>query len=317
MEVKSLLTNLMFNDMLIKIKSFLGVKAVMFEVNTYSKKSVKFYQLKNVESDSWLTVCPERGGIVTAFGVAGKEQLYLDEETIIDDNVDVQGGIPILFPIAGALEDNRYTWNGQVYEMPMHGFAKDLAWDVKEIKLGEREASIELILSSQKHDTKSIFPFDYDLIFTYTLTENQLMIDQLYRNRSSEAMPFYSGFHPYFKTDKDEIELETDATMYLNHAEGETKRLAASVALTEMEGSVILMDGDQNEIRTSLVKDSELLIESGSEFRYNVFWATVDKEFVCIEPWMGLPNELNEQNELTYVESNDELKTFVRFTVEV
>lgn len=288
----------------------------MFKANTYTESTMKIYQLKNEQTNSWLTVCPERGGVITGLGVNGEEQLYLDEETLFDRSQDVQGGVPILFPISGRLEDERYKWQDHVYQMSMHGFARQYPWKVGVIAPDENEASIQLRFSSQSHpELKQQFPFDFELVFSYTITSNQLTIDQSYRNLSNQAMPIYSGFHPYFKTKNNRLKIKTDATKYLNHASNQTKPLTDEVSLKEMEGSVILVDGSQNEITTELVDHKQMLIESGPEFRYTVFWTERGKDFVCIEPWMALPNELNEQTELVMIEPNDELTTFVRFTV--
>ena len=50
---------------------------------------------------------PERGGIITSLKLGGKELLYLDEETFRNPEVNVKGGIPILFPNAGPLSGLR------------------------------------------------------------------------------------------------------------------------------------------------------------------------------------------------------------------
>jgi len=79
------------------------------------------YQLSNENSTSWITICPQRGGIITEFVIDGHEQLFLKKETLYDRSKNVRGGIPVLFPISGQLEEGKYQWEEITYEMPNHG----------------------------------------------------------------------------------------------------------------------------------------------------------------------------------------------------
>jgi galactose mutarotase-like enzyme len=48
-------------------------------------------------------------------------------EFLWDGNPDFWGKhSPVLFPIVGNLKGNSYEYNGQTYELPRHGFARDL-----------------------------------------------------------------------------------------------------------------------------------------------------------------------------------------------
>jgi D-hexose-6-phosphate mutarotase len=73
----------------------------MYILKTYKEQSLTMYKIKNIDMNSWITICPERGGIVISFGVNGQELLYLNKETLYDRNKNIRGGIPILFPISG------------------------------------------------------------------------------------------------------------------------------------------------------------------------------------------------------------------------
>jgi galactose mutarotase-like enzyme len=37
---------------------------------------------------------------------------------------------PVLFPIVGGLKNGSYEYNGQLYKMSRHGFARDMEFDV-------------------------------------------------------------------------------------------------------------------------------------------------------------------------------------------
>lgn len=129
-------------------------------------------------------------------------------------------------------------------------------------------------------------------------------------------MPIYAGFHPYFKTEKDTFYFGTEASTYLDVESNQTREFSGEVQKVEMENSLILQNTDENSITMSLQDSSQIIIESGSEFRYTVLWTEPGKEFVCVEPWMAMPNELNNKNELVMIEPKDELKMFMRITVQ-
>lgn len=289
----------------------------MYKIKTFTKQALKMYQLVNEEQNSWLTVCPELGGIITEFGVDGQEQLYMDEDTLFDPDKHVRGGIPILFPISGLLEQGEYTWNNSVYEMPIHGFARNHQWEVENINLTDSEASIQIVLNSDnKNIIETSFPFEFELQFTYTIKVNELLIHQQYRNLSDDAMPIYSGFHPYFKTKEDVISIDANATERLGTQQAENESITKNVSVNDMEDSVILHHTNQKKTSSALTDGKRIVIESGPEFRYTVLWSLPGKDFVCVEPWMALPNELNRKEELVMIESKGELITSVSIKVE-
>ncbi|MGQ9871484.1 aldose epimerase family protein [Leptodesmis sp.] len=138
---------------------------------------------------------PERGGIITRWQVQGQDILYLDAARFADPTLTVRGGVPILFPICGNLPDNQYHWQGQTYHLKQHGFARDLPWTVVD-QSTEQQASLTLELVSTEQ-TRSLYPFDFQLLFTYCLQGDRLTLHQRYTNCSAAPMPFSAGFHPY------------------------------------------------------------------------------------------------------------------------
>lgn len=77
------------------------------------KWGYQVYQIQNAETGDFVTINPERGGIVTKLHLGGKEILYLNEEIYGDRERYIRGGIPILFPIVGKLENDIYTLQGK------------------------------------------------------------------------------------------------------------------------------------------------------------------------------------------------------------
>lgn len=287
----------------------------MYRIQIYEEQSYQMFRLKNESQNTWITVCPELGGILTEFAVNGEHQLYLNKPTLFDPNKSVRGGNPILFPISGGLENQQYEWEGKIYQMPNHGVARDMPWDVIETKETDDFASISIgLISNESTFTK--FPFQFSLEFTYILKGNELRIEQKYRNLSDQSMPMYPGLHPYFLSDTNSFRIVSDARAYLELADSSKKDLKDHFNKDEFYQSLVLMDLKTPSVSFEVLKDKKITMKASPEFRYWVLWTEKDKEFICVEPWMALPNELNRKEELVMVPPKSVVTSFVNIIVD-
>lgn len=167
----------------------------MFSISI-QQQQYKTYILTDETANSQLEVVPERGGLITRWRLQGQEILYLDTERFANPELSVRGGIPILFPICGNLPENSYTYNGKQYTLKQHGFARDLPWQV--IDQVTQNAAIFTLTLNSNDQTRAVYPFDFQVSFSYKIQGNTLEIQQQYTNLSLEAMPFSFGFHHTF-----------------------------------------------------------------------------------------------------------------------
>ena len=284
----------------------------MYKIESFEKQMFQMYQLKNEEGTSWVTVCPERGGIIIGYGTNGKEKLYLNEETFYDRKQNIRGGIPILFPISGQLPDGQYQWDDKEYTMPNQGLARIHPWEVIETHADEEKAFISILFESSI-GTKEAYPFDFEVVFTYTLKENQLMIYQTYRNVGRHAMPIYPGLHPYFKAESKVISIDTGAQVYLDESDGKEKEFTGKIDLSKLTKAVVL----ENK-RTTIdaqIDDVDVQINMAKDFRYTVLWSEQGKDFVCVEPCTAKSGEMSRQDELIIVEPGEAFETWNSFQV--
>ncbi|WP_067841930.1 aldose epimerase family protein [Amphibacillus sediminis] len=284
----------------------------MYKIETFEKQMFTMYQLSNQDETSWITVCPERGGIIIGYGTQGEEKLYLNEETLYDRKQNIRGGIPILFPISGQLPDGQYHWENKQYHMPNHGLARIHPWEVIETYAGEDKAFISILFESSI-GTKEAYPFDFEVIFTYTLKNNQLLIYQTYRNVGNHPMPIYPGLHPYFKAQSKVVSIDTGTTTYYDYNDGMTKDFSGKIDLKRLSESVVL-ENKRTDVDAKL-DDMDVHIEMAKDFHYTVLWTELDKEFVCIEPWTAKTGEMERQDELIIVEPKQAFETWISFQV--
>lgn len=266
-------------------------------------------------NQSRLEVVPERGGIITSWQVQNQEILYLDEERFANPQLSVRGGIPILFPICGNLPDNTYTLNDKQYTLKQHGFARDLPWKSTQDQVTPEKASLTLVLSSNEQ-TRAVYPFDFQLAFTYQIQGNTLEINQEFTNLSTERMPFSTGFHPYFLTvDKTQLKFEIPSQEYQDQI---TKEIHSFNGDFDFNRDEIDVAFKQLSAKSATVTDNarklKLTLEYDDTYSTLVFWTVKGKDYYCLEPWSGPRNAINTGQHLTVLEPQASHTATVRLT---
>lgn len=266
------------------------------------QQQYKTYILSDASAQSTLEVVPERGGIITSWQVQGQKLLYLDAERFANPSLSVRGGIPILFPICGNLPDNIYTYKGQQYSLKQHGLARDLPWEVADSNTQD-QASLTLVLNSNEQ-TRRVYPFDFQLAFTYQLLGNTLEIQQRYTNYSDEPMPFSSGLHPYFKTtDKARLQFGIPATEFQDQLTKSTHPFNGGFDFAQDEIDVAFKYlSRQSASVVDASQGVQLQLEWDNNYSTLVFWTLKGKDFYCLEPWSAPRNALNTGEKLTRLE---------------
>jgi galactose mutarotase-like enzyme len=278
------------------------------------QQQYKTYILSDETTGSQLEVVPERGGIITRWCVQGQEIFYLDTERFANPDLSVRGGNPILFPICGNLPDNSYTHNGKQYTLKQHGFARDLPWEVTD-QATQNQASLTLVLNSTEQ-TKAVYPFDFQVIFTYKLQGNTLEIQQEYKNLSSTQLPFSTGFHPYFSAkDKTQLKFEIPSHEYQDQRSKQIHRFNGNFDFNLDEIDVAFKElTSQSATVIDNSRKLKLTLDYGKEYPILVFWTLKDKDFYCLEPWTAPRNSLNTGEHITVVESGASYNASVSLT---
>lgn len=279
-----------------------------------TQEQYETYILTDESAQARLHVVPERGGIITQWSLQGQEILYLDAERFANPTLSVRGGIPILFPICGNLPDNTYSYKGQSYQLKQHGFARDLPWNVTR-QVTENLASLTLVLESNDQ-TRAVYPFDFQLSFTYQLKGNTLEIQQRFTNHSTELMPFSVGFHPYlFTSDKTQLELDLPAVQYQDQITKEVYPFSGSFDWTKDEIDVAFRQlSNQSASCTDRERRLKLELTYSDIYSTLVFWTVKGKDFYCLEPWSAARNALNTGEHLTRLAPGASLEALVRLT---
>jgi galactose mutarotase-like enzyme len=239
-------------------------------------------------------LAPSRGGLVTRFAVGDDEVLYLDPATLADRSQKVRGGIPVLFPIAGRLNGDRYEIEGRSYPMRQHGLARQAPWSVVNV-----EAAHLTMEFRSDAATRASFPFE----FIYQLTVDigragyrSLVLESRIENRGPTPMPLHTGLHPYFlvpEREKDGVRVDVAAPLAFDNSTGGTRPWTGEADFTVGELDLHLADVTRSEVTLSVPGKPPRQLAFAGFYSSVVLWTLSLKDFVCVEPWSAPGDALN------------------------
>jgi len=266
------------------------------------------FNIKNITSPNGATAefATELGAICSSLILNNRELLFQHDFFWDKNSRKTRGGIPFLFPICGRLERNgklgTYLYEEKLYEMSAHGFADKMPWNVLEQK-DDSEITFEL---SDTEETLKQYPFKFNILLNYKITDNSLTATVTFKNTGEKAMPFYAGFHPYFFTkleQKENILFNAAPTYSIQYNEKCNDVIGTKISpelplpITSPILTDLLMRVNKNkEAELIFPNNYKINISSSNteiDFPYIQLYTLNDEPFFCVEPWMGAPNTLN------------------------
>lgn len=228
-----------------------------------------------------------------------------------------QGQDAFIFPFIARLKDGYYTHNGKRYDFKNHGLIRYMISEdvVKE------DNFIEIMFHSDK-DTLKRYPFDFEAKIKYELLDNKIKISYDILNKSKEDMPFELGAHPAFRLPgqrkKDEYDIsgnyiEFDSIKNLKLMEQEDTFSFVVGEMDYLDTDVIALDKKLfNDINTLILKaddistislykkDTSRITLKVGDVPFIALWSDMKwGDYVCIEPWTGLPDYVEPEREIT------------------
>ncbi|WP_312884185.1 aldose 1-epimerase family protein [Clostridium psychrophilum] len=219
---------------------------------------------------------------------------------------------PILFPIVGRLKGSETMIDDKIYNMNQHGFARDCTF--KLIRKNSNSLTYSLIASEE---TKKRFPYNFELIITYELNDNNIKVLWNVKNIDSKIMYFSIGGHPAFnvpfkknenledyylafKTKKDVEKYEFEIP-YIKEKNKVKAPESISIKPELFKNDALIYSGI-NEITLKSKNNTMSLKVSLEDFPFVGIWSPYFAKsksmapFVCIEPWYGIADLKNSTN---------------------
>ena len=242
----------------------------------------------------------------------------LNKEYIWEGNPSFWGKhSPILFPIVGSLKNNSYSYNGKQYPLNRHGFAREMEFEL--IEKTDESATFSLISTVE---TKKVYPFDFELQICYSLKNNKLDIEYKVINKNVTTMPFAIGAHPAFALpgNFEEYSLEFQQDEILNYHLLEEGLISNSTNELQLDNGQLglkyqMFEKDalvfktlQSTVITILKNANPILKVNFTDFPNLGIWTVVNAPFLCIEPWFGYSDTLDEYDDFSKKEGIQLLK---------
>jgi galactose mutarotase-like enzyme len=237
---------------------------------------------------------------------------------------------PVLFPIVGTLKNNSYNHNNKEYQLPRHGFARDM-----EFELVEKKDNRATFFIQSNFATLANYPFQFELQIQYTLVHATLEIAYTVINKDSTEIPFSIGAHPAFALpgNFENFSLEFEKVEPLEYTllendlvSTQTETIATHsnfVPLTYklFEKDALIFKKLQSNSLTIHDKEKPLLKVHFENFPNLGIWTKVGAPFICIEPWFGYSDttesngNLFEKEGIIVLKSTDTFQT--KFCIEI
>jgi galactose mutarotase-like enzyme len=231
------------------------------------------------------------------------------------DNTVWGSSAPVLFPAIGNLKFNKVTYKGKEYAMPKHGIIrnnKDLCFE----QLAGSKCAFTLTSSET---TKKQYPFDFSFNVIYELIDKSLVVTYIIENKDTVSMPFACGGHTAYGCSLDSNTKLSDYVIeFPSSVVLESKTIGASGLLTNNirpvetnNGILSLSDTLFNEdalvfaninfewVRLRKQKELKGVKVIFKDYPHLAIWSKPKADYVCIEPWLGLPDMEDESIDLS------------------
>jgi galactose mutarotase-like enzyme len=215
------------------------------------------------------------------------------------------GRAPILFPVIGRFRGATYLHNGKRYSLSQnHGFARRNKFNLA------GNSGDELVFSlHDSEETRSVYPFEFELLVTYKLSGRSLHTSFKVTNKSGEDMYFSLGGHPAFNCPLFQGETFEDYEIIFNENETAGTHIVTKEEFMLDETAPFFNNSRQIPLNYELFQKYETLAFSNLKstsaalrscktgagitmdftgFPYFGIWQPPGAPFVCLEPWQGI-----------------------------
>jgi len=220
---------------------------------------------------------------------------------------------PVLFPIVGSLKNNTYFHKGKSYQLPRHGFARDREFHV------EKQTPKEIIfLLRSDEETMKDYPFQFEFRIRYQISGAELSTEYQVLNTGNDIMLFSVGGHPAFRLPLTPDTQFSDYYLRFDETENLSRWPISSEGLILPRPLPVLEDANRINLKKSLFYQDALvfkypassdisllspktthgLVFQCGEFPFLGIWSAKDADFICLEPWCGIADAVNSDQQL-------------------
>ena len=221
------------------------------------------------------------------------------------------GRAPLLFPLVGETRDRKIKVDGQVYDIPRHGFARTSRFT---LVTAEKAHCVWRLEASEA--TRRQYPFEFRLDVIYRIEGGALHMTAEVANRGDRPMPASFGFHPALRWPLPSgAPREAYEILFERDEPAPVRRLANNLLSPVLHPTPV--QGRRLALRDELFRDDALIFDKleSRSLVYGVpghhslrvsfpgmphlgIWTKPGAGYVCIEPWQGYASPASFDGEL-------------------
>ncbi len=120
----------------------------------------------------------------------------------------------IMTPFANRIRNGKYFFYGEEYQMQpvpprnsvIHGYTSHELFEIDNVETEKEFIKVALLNKSIRPNVYKGYPFSLDVRVTFILSGTKVTINVAGKNTGCKPLPFFCGWHPYFKTSDKGIE---------------------------------------------------------------------------------------------------------------
>ena len=253
--------------------------------------------METIENEYLKVTINNKGALLTSilYKAINEEMLYQIEK----DSWPFQD--VVIFPLIGKGE---YVYNNQKYEIETrHGFLRNSLLNVE----AKEKDKITFSFTSNK-ETLSVYPFSFKFLITYSLDKSSIKVNTTIVNLDSKTIYFSYGSHTGIRAsseigsitfDKDYQLLPLICGLINQNSEENLLFNCANLKKDSFKKLDTLVFKGNSETLSLFTGIKECLITYSFDAPYFAIWSNANKgEFVCVEPWWGISNYVDEPVDL-------------------
>lgn len=200
--------------------------------------------------------------------------------------------------------------DGTPFKHALHGIIYNQVFSEKEALHGENFCSVVLQYTNVDEGFFQGYPFKFELIIKYTLSNNGLKATTFVNNLSEAIMPFGDGWHPYFSIGGsiDDLYLSVPSDKILELGDdliptGKLRKYPFFNGLNKIGNSILnhsfFIETSENVVETILynaIDDFKLVLwqeNNVDKYKYLQVYIPPDRQSIALEPMTCAPNAFN------------------------
>lgn len=256
-----------------------------------------------LKNDKITASVSEKGAELTSLKFNGFEYIWEADPAVWGSSS------PVLFPICGGLKDDRFFYDGRIYNLNKHGFVRREMFEVEEA------CDQKAVFVYKSNDmTREKFPFEFEFRVIFELNGCNLSVTLSAKNTGDNEMYFNFGGHPAFACPEGissydlifEQKETLDAYKVLgNLLSHETDNIITDSNTLPLKDELFTVDSLLfKKLLSKSVVLKNRLNDRALRFDYNGFdfltvWTKPGAKYICLEPWTGTPDFVDSNQKLS------------------